>query len=684
MSDSINDDLAEALANCAREPVHAPGAIQSAGCLVSADADLQLVLQVSANIGEILGVTPAQAFDRSPARLLGSALLEEFRTRLANGESSPLTLECKAPEGGAQGSLQATVYKSDQRWVFEIEPLLSSLEPSPLALLNHWIRELGRAQSSDELLSRLVEGVERLAGYDRIMVYQFDEQWHGTVVSERRRDGVESFLGHRFPATDIPPQVRVLYDINPVRSIPNAAAPAISLLSRDNNGAGPLDMGPGYLRASSPVHLRYLANMGVGASLSVAIHDEEGLWGLLACHHGTPKALSPHIRDTLLALVQVASQRLFLLETRGRMRYLKRVLDSRELVSSGNGHLVSPDELVRKHGLEWLALFDACGLALVSRFGVSRLGVTPEEAVLALMTSRLTAGHHQSGPWMTEHLNATALVETEDIAGCFGLLALPMNVESPPGWLLLFRQEQFTTVRWAGKPEDVLVEEEGRKVLTPRHSFATWVEEVRGQSRPWLPIEVHAAQDLTEDLAIAVSISHIAHLNDELQSVNSRLKSLAHTDSLTGVWNRYHLELSIDAEIRNTQRYQRPCCVLLFDIDHFKHFNDLHGHEAGDRVLKKLATTVETCLRAADRFGRWGGEEFLILTGIEPEGAVLLAERIRQKVEEIDLGELGQVTISIGVAQYRPGDNRKQLVARADQAMYQAKDDGRNRVVSML
>jgi len=123
---------------------------------------------------------------------------------------------------------------------------------------------------------------------------------------------------------------------------------------------------------------------------------------------------------------------------------------------------------------------------------------------------------------------------------------------------------------------------------------------------------------------------------------------------------------------------------LLFDIDHFKQFNDQHGHEAGDRVLKTLATTVESCLRAGDRFGRWGGEEFLILTGIDPKGAELLAERLRRKVEEIDLGDLGQVTISIGVASYHPGDNRKQLVARADQAMYQAKSEGRNRVVSSL
>ena len=134
--------------------------------------------------------------------------------------------------------------------------------------------------------------------------------------------------------------MRALYGINPVRSIPDAQAPAVPLLSREGSSAEPLDMGPGCLRASSPVHLRYLANMGVGASLSVAIQSEQGLWGLLACHHGTPKLLAPLIRDTLLALVQMASQRLFLMEARSEMRYLKRVLDSRELISSGRGHPV--------------------------------------------------------------------------------------------------------------------------------------------------------------------------------------------------------------------------------------------------------------------------------------------------------------------------------------------------------
>lgn len=681
MNARSENDLAEALGNCAREPVHAPGAIQGSGCLICVDADLRQVLQVSANIGDLLGVTPDEAFDLAPARLLGRSLLGQLKNFLRKGHKLPLTLTRQRRVGGQVGGLQATVYRSDGRWVFEIEPIVSRSGLRPLTLLNGWLKEIARVKSPEALLSRLVEAVDSLTGFDRILIYRFDEQWHGTVVSETRRDPMESFLGHRFPATDIPSQVRTLYEVNPVRSIPDSKGLPIPLISREGKGGQPLDMGPGHLRACSPVHLRYLANMKVGASLSVALRSADGLWGLLACHHASAKPLSPQMRDTVLAVVQMASQRLFLLETAGQMRYVKRVLDSRVLFSCSGEQAVGPDQLVREHGREWTTLFDCCGVALISSFGIARQGMTPDESVLGRIASAL-ADLHPEGPWSTDQLSPALPVTEEELAGCLGLLALPMNVDSPPGWFLLFRQELQMTHRWAGVPEPILVKEKGRKVLTPRHSFVTWVEEVKGKSRPWLPIEIQAAQDLAEDLTVAVSAHHIAHLNGELQVVNKRLQSLAHTDSLTGVWNRYHMEESIDAEISAAQRYQRSCSLLLFDIDHFKQFNDNHGHDAGDQVLKALTASVGTCLRAADHFGRWGGEEFLVLTGVEADGAALLAERIRQEVEKIDLGDLGRVTVSIGVSGYRAGDSRKQLVARADQAMYQAKENGRNRVVS--
>jgi diguanylate cyclase (GGDEF)-like protein len=248
-------------------------------------------------------------------------------------------------------------------------------------------------------------------------------------------------------------------------------------------------------------------------------------------------------------------------------------------------------------------------------------------------------------------------------------------------WLLLFRAEQHETRLWAGKPEDTPMVRQGRLIMTPRRSFAQWREEVRGLSLTWTLTEHRVVGELAKDLAVLSASHEVAVLNKRLNDANQRLRTLAYNDSLTGVWNRYRMELAIDAEINAADRYGSPCTLLLFDVDHFKHFNDTHGHEAGDRVLIELCETIQNSLRISDTLGRWGGEEFLVLAShSDRKSGLQLAERLRQVVEDMDLGDLGRVTISIGIADWRKGDTRKRLVARADRAMYRAKEGGRNRV----
>ncbi|WP_372609297.1 sensor domain-containing diguanylate cyclase, partial [Halomonas sp.] len=178
-----------------------------------------------------------------------------------------------------------------------------------------------------------------------------------------------------------------------------------------------------------------------------------------------------------------------------------------------------------------------------------------------------------------------------------GLVAVPLPTDSrQSGWLMLFRAEQHETRLWAGKPEDTPMVRQGRLIMTPRRSFAQWQEEVKGLS-------------------------------------------LAYSDGLTGAWNRYRMELAIDAEINAADRYGSPCTLLLFDVDHFKLFNDTHGHEAGDRVLIELCKTIQASLRISDTLGRWGGEEFLVLAShSDQQSGLQLAERLRQGVEAMDLG----------------------------------------------
>ncbi|MEF3191003.1 MAG: diguanylate cyclase [Campylobacterales bacterium] len=162
-----------------------------------------------------------------------------------------------------------------------------------------------------------------------------------------------------------------------------------------------------------------------------------------------------------------------------------------------------------------------------------------------------------------------------------------------------------------------------------------------------------------------------------------RIEELAITDRLTGVYNRLRLDEALNHEIARAKRYYHPLSLVMIDIDYFKKINDTYGHQAGDEVLKKVAFLIKTSLRDSDVVGRWGGEEFMVLLPeTSLEAALELSERLRQRIFEADFGEIGHRSCSFGVATLREEESVTQLVARADEALYRAKHNGRNRVES--
>jgi diguanylate cyclase (GGDEF)-like protein len=160
-----------------------------------------------------------------------------------------------------------------------------------------------------------------------------------------------------------------------------------------------------------------------------------------------------------------------------------------------------------------------------------------------------------------------------------------------------------------------------------------------------------------------------------------RLKLLATTDSLTGIYNRRHFDEVLTSEINRSTRFKSPLSLILFDIDHFKHINDTFGHQEGDRVLTQLALAVGEAIRTTDLFARWGGEEFaVLLPGCDLNDGRLLAEKLRMLLEKQSFADVGQVTCSFGVAEHMPGDDVDGLMRKADRCLYHAKASGRNRV----
>ncbi|GHE21058.1 sensor domain-containing diguanylate cyclase [Halomonas urumqiensis] len=670
--------------------------IQPCGALLILDADVGRVLQASANLASIIGIPVEQALEEGPQAVFGHELARRLRRELTGRQRLSGALSVKRRVAGKLTSLQIDARRSGEQVIVEIEPLIRNGSRRLLATVNTWLARIAEAANPDDLLDALVSGVRDLTGHDRVLVCGFDADGHGTVLAEQRGAGVMSLLHMRFPASDFPPRTRELYDLVPLRNVPDISAPAVELMpARDPKAGAHPDLSSSLLRSISPGQRDYLERLEVAALLSIAMHADNGLWGLVLCHGMSPHPLSPAVRDAALSLTHMATQRLFLLKARSEARYLQRVQDSRQLLGSERGELVTPATLLQRHGESWLALFRAHGVALVMPGHEGAFGEVPTSQVLQALVARLEDTHHHPGPWSSHALGEAPQLAGLDLRHATGLMAVSFPLgETLRGWLLLFRAEQREVRLWAGLPGSMRSAGPPRALAPGDGSllvklFSEWRQEIQGQSLPWERVERLAAMDLAEDLAVIASAQEIQRLNERLRSeqqalaeANRRLEHLALFDPLTQVWNRYRIEQSMDIELSAAERYARPLALLLFDVDHFKEVNDTHGHELGDRVLSSLAREVEQVLRESDFLGRWGGEEFVVLaTNSDLEAGLGLAERLRQRIAELEIGGLPEgVTISIGVAAWRPGDTRKRLLARADEAMYRAKAAGRDRV----
>ncbi|GGE80905.1 hypothetical protein GCM10011533_36600 [Streptosporangium jomthongense] len=687
MPDYTKSEIEAALQDCAREPVHSPNAIQPNGGLISTDLALEQICQVSANLEDILGITPADALTEDPVQLLGTELVQRLRSRSNDADVPPVSVSLvRLSVRGVERNFSARHYISGQRIVIELELQKADARDDQLPSRSAWVQQVSAADSPEQLLESLVQTVRQLTGYERVMVYQFDDDDHGRVVAESRAPEADSYLGHHFPASDIPAQVRHLYSINPMRSIPDATATSVPLVPEaDPAEAALLDLSLGNLRAVSPIHLVYLQNMGVGAALSIAIHDEDRLWGLLACHGHQPRVVSPAMRDDITVLAQVAASRLMLLQARLDSRFRQQIRESRELMLiRDTGKVPTLKALLQRYGDNWLTLFKASGLALFSGGERFHFGAVPTGKSLDRIAEYFASqqGHHV---WHTHSLARSDLGNWSDQGDACGLLAvrLPMT-GNKNGWLLFFRSGQKQSRVWAGRPEDQAQRSpEGKLFLTPRRSFVAWTETVEELSEPWTEVERRAALDLGEDLAMVLFSREIDQLNANLTDANQRLQRLAQTDALTGLPNRRLLEDRVEVSIARAQRYCQSMALLFLDLDGFKQINDTLGHRAGDKIIQAVAERLQNLVRHADTVARLGGDEFTILLDElnAPGDAGLIADKVLQAFScpfELE-GEVLNVTFSMGISVYpADGDNFRMLMHHADMAMYQAKNEGRN------
>jgi light-regulated signal transduction histidine kinase (bacteriophytochrome) len=568
------------LSACDREPIHTPGHIQPHGVMVACAPGEMVISHISANFEESTGLRAADFLGGGLAALAGPAAVSAMRQMLDDAGHAPANAQLMTLPLPIQPVRQVLAHRWQNRMFVELEmPPGTDTAANALSRAQGIISSLGEARGVTELCALMARQVRGLTGFDRVMVYQFDEAGHGRVVAECKQDGLPPYLHLRYPASDIPAQARRLYVLNRVRAIPDTGYRPVPLLTDE---AAALDMSFCALRGTSPVHLEYLANMGVRASASISIVRDDALWGMIVCHHMTPRTISADLRALCDVIGQFMSVMLLrvaeteaLAERLGRFGAITILRNEMDQAADIAGGLCARPEVL-------LGLMDASGAVLRLGGEVRLLGAAPPAPEAVAMMDKILRDDGET----IRHASDAAVAggaAAGFAAVASGILVMPLQDHRGDA-IAWFRPEVNRTVTWAGDPNKPVLAAGER--LSPRKSFAAWSELVRGTSAPWGSADVQAAEDLRRVIMRA-----------RLRQAETALARLAAHDSLTGLANRR----AIEADLKRWQLDGAPAeaALLFLDLDRFKVINDTLGHEAGDECLVQMAARLRHMGRGA-------------------------------------------------------------------------------------
>lgn len=650
---------------CARERIHVPGAIQPHGALLAMTSDANLVSHVSANLATFLGRSPKAVLGQPLEEILGEAT---FRTLMGTASLGTNTFgQSQSLPAAKGGFLHCHAHRSGRYIIVDLEPMIPALRgKSPITLAQSVLETFKNAADRAELCELAVQGLKAITGYDRVLAYRFATDGHGEVIAEDCAVHLEPYLGLRYPAGDIPSQARAIYLRQRVGAIADSSYRPVPLLTDPAlDGGAPLDLTHSTLRSVSPIHCEYMRNMNTAASMTIGLAHRQDLWGMLVCHHATPRVAGPELRAVAEMIGQVVS---LLLDSLGNGETYARRLDRndtlRALTDRLSGQAPLSEALVAAEP-ELLKLVDAAGAAVRLDGTISLLGRTPPrlsvERALAVLNAAVEG----------EVLAVDDLgLRHPELACCTtagsGALLLSLAPNSDDA-ILWFRPELSQTIAWGGNPAERASSDPVTGRLSARTSFAAWQETVRGHSVPWTEADLALAGELQTAVAAAAA-----------QRTSAALARLRHYDSLTGLPNRSLLENSMQDARPHTGAV---AAVLFLDLDRFKAVNDTMGHAAGDALLVEVAKRLLAAAGAENMAARLGGDEFVVLCrGQRPEEVAELGERIRRSIEapfSIN-GRECHISASIGIA-VADQSGGLDLVQAADMAMYAAKQHGGNR-----
>jgi light-regulated signal transduction histidine kinase (bacteriophytochrome) len=522
------------LPTCNQEPIGTPGSIQPHGFLLVVSGALE-VLQASANLADFTGCAAPDALGRPLAGVIGARAALQLAPELDSARlaARPHYLGTVTFENGKHFDVLG--HLAGQVAVVEFEPVARAVAADfrhLYPLIGDFLLKVNDGGTIESLAQLACQHVRSVTGFGRVMVYRFDGAGHGHVMAESKEDAYRSYLGQRFPASDVPARARELYAMSPIRLVQDANHTPSPLVPAVNPHSGqPADLSFAALRGVAPVHLQYLRNLGTLASMSVSLMVKGKLWGLIACHNETPCALAFEKRTACEQLGQILA---LCIESREDASELQFRLEVRRMMVSMLAGLTQGFDFIDNMGSvfpELLRFARAGGVAIVADQRILTYGDAPAEDQIRGLVGWLDI-HGHGDVFHTDCLGSQYAPAAGMARNASGLLAMPIS-RIHKHYLLWFRPEQVYTVEWAGKPGEPESGAGTPDQPAPRTSFETWRETIRGQSEPWHGAEIELTIEFrTALLGIALErAEQMAELAEELGRANKELEAFSYSVS---------------------------------------------------------------------------------------------------------------------------------------------------------
>jgi light-regulated signal transduction histidine kinase (bacteriophytochrome) len=574
MTPQDKEAFEELLANCADEPIRFPGAIQPHGLLLTLSEPELTIIQVSANVEPLLDRAPQSLIGQPLQSLIGDAEAAQVREALLQPSLSDLAPLRFRLNGTA---FEGLLHRHQGVLILELEIHVENFQPRNVAgnqtHLGRMLQRLQAATTLQALYDISVKEIQAMTGYDRVLIYRFEEEGHGQVIAEASDPSMEVFNGLFFPASDIPEQARELYRTNWLRIIPNADYQPVPLLPKLRPDTDtPLDLSFATLRSVSPIHCQYMKNMGVLSSMSISLLKGDKLWGLISCGNRQPLHVPHELRAACQTIGQVLSLQISAMEALEISRQREEKVEALALLNQAM--IDSPQNVfdgLANQPQTLMALTNAGGIAIIEDKQLHRYGNCPEpDDIRALHKWLQDSGE----PVFASHHLASVYppaAHYQQVASGVLALSLPKPVDNGVLW---FRPEVKENINWSGdprKPLDLENSDAGLR-LRPRTSFEIWKVEMAGISTKWSHGDLFAANDLRRS----------ALENDLARQVRREQEAVRARDELVAV---------VSHDLRNPMTVISMLCGMMqkaFSSD-------------GPHTSRRISTAIDTMQQAAGR-----------------------------------------------------------------------------------